>query len=131
MQPVVEVIRKIDGVISAQYAELYQSLKGLNGLARRGVDRIQSGERWSFAMPIPLRADFNAGQLRALARRTKDAPQARRLLALAAVYNGGTRTEAAKIGGVTLQIVRHWVMKFNGQGPLASSTASRPASLRG
>jgi hypothetical protein len=50
-------------------------------------------------MPIPLRADFDAGQLRCLARRTKDAPQARRLLALAAIYDGGTRTEAAKIGG--------------------------------
>jgi transposase len=68
-------------------------------------------------MPIPLRADFDAGQLRSLARRTKDAAQARRLLALATIYDGGTRTEAAKIGGVTLQIVRDWVMKFNGQGP--------------
>jgi transposase len=68
-------------------------------------------------MPIPLRADFDAVQLRSLARKTKDAAQARRLLALAAVYGGGTRTEAAKIGGVTLQIVRDWVMKFNGQGP--------------
>ena len=44
------------------------------------------------------------------ARKTKDGPQARRLLALAAIYDGATRTEAAKIGGVTLQIVRDWVM---------------------
>ncbi len=27
------------------------------------------------------------------------------------------RTEAAKIGGVTLQVVRDWVMKFNADGP--------------
>ena len=44
-------------------------------------------------------------------------PQARRLLALAAIYDGATRSEAAKIGGVTLQIVRDWVLKFNAQGP--------------
>ncbi len=30
---------------------------------------------------------------------------------------GATRTEAAKIGGVTLQIVRDWVLKFNAHGP--------------
>ncbi|SDB74604.1 hypothetical protein SAMN02927895_05306, partial [Belnapia rosea] len=57
-------------------------------------------------MPIPLRADFDAAGLRAAARRTKDAAQARRLLALAAVYDGVSRTEAARIGGVTVQIVR-------------------------
>ena len=50
--------------------------------------------------PIPLRQDFEASQLRGLAKRSKDGPQARRLLALAAIYDGATRTEAAKIGGV-------------------------------
>jgi transposase len=34
-----------------------------------------------------------------------------------AIYDGATRTEAAKIGAVTLQIVRDWVMKFNANGP--------------
>jgi transposase len=63
-----------------------------------------------------LRGDFKASQLRALARKTKDGPQARRLLALAAIYDGATRTEAAKIGGVTLQIIRDWVMRFNARG---------------
>ena len=52
-------------------------------------------------MPIPLRADFNAPRLRAIARRAKDAAQTRRLLALAAVYDGARRTEAATIGGDT------------------------------
>ena len=46
-------------------------------------------------MPIPLRADFDASQLRLVARKTKDGPQARRLLALAAIYDGARRTEAA------------------------------------
>ena len=68
-------------------------------------------------MPIPLRSDFDAAQLRRAARRTKEAPQARRLLALAAIYDGATRTQAAAIGGVTLQIVRDWVVKFNAHGP--------------
>src|SRR6202165_4070322 len=68
-------------------------------------------------MPIPLRGDFDAPRLRAIARGTKDAAQTRRLLALAAVYDGARRTQAAAIGGVTLQIVRDWVMKFNADGP--------------
>ena len=46
----------------------------------------------------------------------KDGPQARRLLALAAIYDGATRTEAAKIGGVGLQIIRDWVLRFNERG---------------
>jgi hypothetical protein len=61
-------------------------------------------------MPIPLREDFDAGQLRRAARLSKDSGQARRLLAPAAIYGGSTRTEAAKIGGVTLQIVLDWVV---------------------
>jgi hypothetical protein len=39
------------------------------------------------------------------------------LLALAAIYEGATRTEASRIGGVTLQIVRDWALKFNARGP--------------
>ena len=68
-------------------------------------------------MPVPLRTDFDAAALRAIARQTKDGPQARRLLALAVIYDGATRTEAARIGGVTVQIVRDWVVKFNAHGP--------------
>ena len=68
-------------------------------------------------MPVPLRSDFDVVALRVIARRTKDGPQARRLLALAAIYEGATRTEAARIGGVTLQVVRDWVVGFNAHGP--------------
>lgn len=68
-------------------------------------------------MPVPLRTDFNAAQVRAIARLSKDAAQTRRLLALAAIYDGARRSEAAKIGGVTVQIIRDWVVKFNAQGP--------------
>jgi transposase len=68
-------------------------------------------------MPVPLRTDFDADGLRAIARTTKDGPQARRLLALAAIYDGATRTAAARIGGVTGQIIRDWVVTFNAHGP--------------
>ena len=69
------------------------------------------------AAAIGLRDDYGSGGLRTAAKRSKDGPQARRLLALAAIYDGATRTEAAKIGGVGLQVVRDWVVKFNAQGP--------------
>jgi transposase len=68
------------------------------------------------SMRIPLRADFDAARLRRLARGSKDANQARRLLALAAIYAGGTRTQAAAAGGVGLQVVRDWVVRLNAEG---------------
>jgi transposase len=77
-------------------------------------------------MPVPLRSDFDAAALRSIARKSKDGPQARRLLALAAIYEGATRTEAARIGGVTLQVVRDWVVKFNALGPEGLRDRKRP-----
>jgi transposase len=68
-------------------------------------------------MPIPLRSDFDAARLRGIARGSEDAKQVRRLLALAAVYDGASRTQAAAIGGVTLQVVRDWVLRLNAHGP--------------
>jgi len=81
-------------------------------------------------MPIPLRMDFDAARLRAVARRSKHAGQARRLLALAAVYAGATRAEAARIGGVTRQIVRDWVIKFNAHGPAGLIDRKAPGQPR-
>jgi hypothetical protein len=99
-------------------AILYQVPKIVTrGASQIGRILIQGGGRGSFAMPIALRADFDAVSVRRYARKTKDAPQARRLLALAAIYEGASRTAAAKVGGVTLQIVRDWVVKFNASGP--------------
>jgi transposase len=69
------------------------------------------------SIPVPLRGDFDAPGLRRLARSSKDANQARRLLALATIYAGGTRIEAAAVGGVGLQIIRDWVLRFNAGGP--------------
>jgi len=69
------------------------------------------------SVPIPLRGDFDGSQLRSLAKKAKGGPQTRRLLALAAIYDGTTRTEAAKLGGDGLQIIRDWVLRFNARGP--------------
>jgi transposase len=65
---------------------------------------------------IALREDFDGADLRRLARTTKDAGQSRRLLALAEIYDGGRRTDAARIGGVGLQVIRDWVLRFNADG---------------
>jgi len=83
-------------------------------------------------MAVLLRRDFDAARLRGLAKKTKDGPQARRLLALAAIYDGATRTEAAKIGGVGLQIIRDWVLRFNARGPdglLNGKAPGQPSKL--
>jgi transaldolase len=85
--------------------------------SQAGLGLIQGGERRRFVMPVPLRADFDAVGVRALAKKSKNGAQARRLLAVAAIYDGASRTEAAKIAGVTLQIIRDWVVKFNALGP--------------
>jgi hypothetical protein len=68
-------------------------------------------------MPIALREDFDARSMRIAAKRAKDAAQARRLLALAAIEEGASREKAAEIGGVTRQIVRDRMLKFNADGP--------------
>jgi len=69
------------------------------------------------AAAIEFCGDFTGDDLRRLARSSRDAKQVRRMLALAAIRDGGSRTEAARIGGVGLQIVRDWVLRFNAEGP--------------
>ncbi len=66
---------------------------------------------------VKLREDFSAVDLRALARRSKDVNQSRRLLSLAAIRDGMERGEAAKIGGMDRQTLRDWVHRFNVSGP--------------
>ena len=79
---------------------------------------------------VGLRDDFDGKALRRLARGSKDADQTRRLLALAAVYDGESRSAAAEIGGVTLQSIRDWVLRFNDRGPdgLIDGKAPGPAT---
>ncbi len=66
---------------------------------------------------VRLRTDFSACELRRLAAATKNANQSRRLLSLAAVLDGMSRTEAARLGGMDRQTLRDWVHRFNQHGP--------------
>ena len=66
---------------------------------------------------LKLRTDYDATSLRSLARQVGDANQTRRLLALASIYDGSSRSAAAKMVGVGVQIIRDWVERFNEEGP--------------
>ena len=82
--------------------------------------------------PIDLREDFEAAALRRLAVEAKDADQARRLLALAAVYDGMSREDAARIGGMDRQTLRDWVHRFNRHGAdglIDGKSPGRPPTL--
>jgi transposase len=68
------------------------------------------------AAGLALRDDFDASTLRRLACKSKDTRQVRRLLALASVYDGMSREEAAKAGGMDRQTLRDWVVSFNARG---------------
>lgn len=83
------------------------------------------------AAAIGVRSDYTPGDLRRFARRCHDADQVRRVLALALILDGGSRSDAARMAGVTLQIVRDWVLRFNAGGPegLATRKAPGPASI--
>ena len=77
---------------------------------------------------IAVRMDFTAGEVRRVAKQAKDSGQARRLLAIAAVLEGASREDAAKIGGMDRQTLRDWVIRT------VSSTflhrACRPSSAK-
>lgn len=78
--------------------------------------------------PLALRQDFSGSDLRRLARKSADADQTRRLLALAVIYDGGSRAEAAETGGVGRQIVRDWVVRFNTGGPAGLISRKAPGN---
>jgi len=77
---------------------------------------------------ITVRTDYSSQELRRLAARVRDAAQARRLLAIAAVLDGAPREEAAKSGGMDRQTLRDWVMRFNEQGPDGLINKSSPGA---
>ena len=80
------------------------------------------------AAAIGIRGDYDAARLRALAKRLQDADRTRRLMARAAICDGGSRTEAAKIGGVGRQAVRAWVRAFNAGGPAGLVNGRAPGA---
>ncbi len=78
---------------------------------------------------VQIRSDYSATDLRGVARRSGDADQTRRVLALAVILDGGSRGEAARTGGVGLQVIRDWVLRFNEGGPEALKTCKAPGKV--
>ena len=107
-----ELKRAEDLIPKASPAELMGDSLGAKFLSSLWVGGIRG-------MPaaVKLRDDYSAAELRALAKRSKDVNQSRRLLSLAAVRDGMDRSEAAKIGGMDRQTLRDWVHRFNAAGP--------------
>lgn len=62
------------------------------------------------------RHELDAEGLRRAAARSEDAAAARRMLALALVLEGGSRTEAARSAGMDRQTLRDWVHRYNEEG---------------
>ena len=70
-------------------------------------------------MGAPLeitRRDYTAVELRSLSGRCSDGAQVRRILTLAMVLEGRSRTEAAELGGMERQTLRDWVHRYNRYG---------------
>ena len=78
---------------------------------------------------ICLRVAFDEAKLRLLARQTREADQARGLLALASIYDGGSRTDAVRLGSVTVQIVLDWVLRVNDRSPDGLINGKAPGKL--
>ena len=62
------------------------------------------------------RTDLDAAGLRRAAAQSRDADAARRMLALALVLDGSSRTEAAELCGMDRQTLRDWVHRYNELG---------------
>jgi transposase len=62
------------------------------------------------------RTEHSADDLRAVASKCRDGARVRRLLALAFVLDGHTRTEAADQAGMDRQTLRDWVHRYNAEG---------------
>jgi len=62
------------------------------------------------------RLDLDAAGLRRAARRCREPSAARRMLALALVLDGASRTEAAQAAGMDRQTLRDWVHRYNAEG---------------
>src|SRR3984893_16602901 len=116
-------VRNASDNFSSAYSDfrvLYQVVKSLTlvPISQISRDLIQRrrGE-FEMAAPISLRGDFDGPMLRALVLAEKAGSVTRRLLSLVTIYDGGSRADAARLGGVGLQTIRDWVLRFNFRGP--------------
>ena len=70
-------------------------------------------------MGAPLditRMEYTSAELRQLSSRCSDGAQVRRILAVAMVLDGRSRTEAADLNGMDRQSLRDWVHRYNALG---------------
>ncbi len=82
------------------------------------------------ARGISLRNGCKGDDLRFLARSSRDAKQARRLLALSLIYDGASRSEAVRHANASPQTVRDWVfLRFNAEGPDGLVDRKSPGTL--
>lgn len=79
---------------------------------------------------VRLRSDWDAVRVRAAAREAENTDQVRRLLAIAAVYEGKNRSEAARVGAMDRQTLRDWVHRFNTAGPVGLIDRKAPGAER-
>lgn len=70
--------------------------------------------------------DYSAADLRRLMTKEKDGQVVRRLLALALILEGQSRTEAARQSGMERQTLRDWVHRYNGEGVAGLSSRVGP-----
>ncbi len=62
------------------------------------------------------REDYTSNRLRQEVRRARTAEAGTRMLAIANVLEGKSRTESARLAGMTAQTLRDWVHRYNAQG---------------
>ena len=72
------------------------------------------------------RTELSAIELRRAAARSRDADAARRMLAIALVLEGKSRTEAALTCGMDRQTLRDWVIRTNADGLAGLSDRGPP-----
>jgi transposase len=69
------------------------------------------------AIPVEItRTEHTAAELRRLSNRCSDGAQVRRILAIAMILDGRSRTEAAELNGMDRQTLRDWAHRYNNAG---------------
>ena len=84
---------------------------------------------------FPIGAAIGCGRITGddpgrLAKGSRDVGLTRRVLALATIYDEGSRSQAARLGGLTLQVIRDSVVRFNAEGPAGLSNRKAPGRRR-
>src|ERR1700759_5646869 len=89
---------------------------GIPSVTREMIRCAGSREARMAAAVELTRNDHTATDLRREAARSRDSDAARRMLALALVQEGQSRTDAARSCGMDRQTLRDWVHRYNESG---------------